>query len=223
MGEKFNITIDGPAGAGKSTVAKIVADQLNYVYLDTGAMYRVITYLAINKGVDFEDAQTLAEIAQKVKISFEWGLNQQRVYCFGQEITDEIRTPLVSNKVSIVAKHPLVREQLLTMQRQIAKSRGVVLDGRDTGTCVLPNADYKFFLTASVEQRAQRRAKELLAKGYPVDIAQVMVEISQRDKEDMEREVSPLKKAPDAILIDTSSKTIDEVVSDILEIVQRGK
>ncbi|MDW7675419.1 MAG: (d)CMP kinase [Bacillota bacterium] len=221
MSQKINITIDGPAGAGKSTVAKIVADRLNYTYLDTGAMYRAITYLALQHHISLTDETQLEQLAAKLELQFKWGSDRQLVFCNGKDITEEIRSSIVSNSVSTVAKVPGVRKEMVELQRKIARHKGNVLDGRDTGTFVLPEAECKFFLTASVEKRAERRTNELLAKGILVEVEKIQSEISARDKEDMERAVSPLIAAEDAIHIDTSSLEIPEVVAFILEIVSK--
>jgi cytidylate kinase len=220
---KSNITIDGPAGAGKSTVAKLVADRLNYVYLDTGAMYRTLTYLALQNNLSLEDEESLAGLAVTLNIRFEWGVDRQRVFCNEQEVTDQIRTPAVSNAVSIIAKHAKVREQMVVWQREIAADKGVVLDGRDTGSYVLPEAEYKFFLTASVDERAERRTKELIAQGYQADLATIKAEIEKRDKSDSERAIGPLKAAPDAIIIDTSELSISQVAEKIIQLAANKK
>jgi cytidylate kinase len=221
--ERSNITIDGPAGAGKSTVAKLVADKLSYIYLDTGAMYRTLTYLAQQNNISLEDEESLVQLAKILNFRFEWGIDRQKVFCNDQDITSQIRTPIVSNAVSVLARHPKVREQMVTLQRKIAVGKGVVLDGRDTGTFVLPEAEYKFFLTASVGKRAERRTKELIDQGHQADLETIKAEIKKRDKNDSERAVAPLKVAPDAIIIDTSDLSIQQVVDKIIQFVSNEK
>ncbi len=218
-----SITIDGPAGAGKSTVAKIVADRLSYVYLDTGAMYRALTYLALENKLDLTDEDKLAKLAQELDFAFEWTPTGQKVIVNGEDLTTQIRTPEVSQLVSTVAKYPKVRQLLVACQQKIAAEKPSVLDGRDTGTWVLPQARHKFFLTASALKRAERRCQELLEKGYSVTVGQIQEEIEMRDREDQQREVAPLIAAEDAVWIDTSDLTIQQVVDSILEVVERGK
>jgi len=219
--ERSNITIDGPAGAGKSTVAKLVADKLCYIYLDTGAMYRTLTYLAQQNNISLEDEESLVQLAKTLNFRFEWGIDRQKVFCNDQDITSQIRTAIVSNAVSILARHPKVREQMVTLQRKIAAGKGVVLDGRDTGTFVLPEAEHKFFLTASVEKRAERRTKELIDQGHLVDLETIKAEIKKRDKNDSERAVAPLKAATDAIIMDSSDLSIQQVVDKIIQYVSK--
>jgi cytidylate kinase len=213
--KKISIAIDGPASSGKSTVAKILAKKLHYIYCDTGAMYRALTYLAMQQGVDFEDEAKLAELCTEHTISFEQAAEQQKVFVDDQEVTEAIRQPDVTNAVSIVAKHAQVRAKLVGMQQAIGQAGGVVMDGRDIGTAVLPDAEVKIFLVASVEERAQRRFKENQEKGIPTDFETLKKEIEQRDYLDSTREVSPLKQALDAVKIDTSGMSIEEVVQAI--------
>ncbi|OIJ15872.1 cytidylate kinase [Anaerobacillus arseniciselenatis] len=217
MKEKINIAIDGPAGAGKSTVAKLVARKLGYVYIDTGAMYRTLTYKAIKSGVDLHDNGSLNQLLSKAKIEL---TPEGKVFMGSEEVTELIRTDEVTNSVSFVASQSDVRFEMLTRQQEMAKQGGTVMDGRDIGTAVLPNAEVKIFLSATVEERAKRRYEENLAKGYPSDFEQLKQEIALRDKRDSERETAPLKKADDAIEIDTTNLSIDEVVVAILRIVE---
>lgn len=218
------IAIDGPAGAGKSTVAKIVAKRLGYLYIDTGAMYRALTQKALRLGMDVQNADNLTELAEKTDIVLISPADQgQRVFCDGEDVTELIRTPEVSQRVSWVAMVEGVRRRMVIMQRQMAANGGVVMDGRDIGTYVLPDAEYKFFLTASIEERAVRRKQELADKGYEVDLTLLISEIRERDKMDSERLFAPLKKAPDAIVIDSTGLSIDEVAEKMLAYCQGGE
>ncbi|HEB2431833.1 TPA: (d)CMP kinase [Bacillus cereus] len=219
MDKRISIAIDGPAAAGKSTVAKVVAKELSYVYIDTGAMYRTLTYAALEQKVDIENEEQLMEVVKNVNIEFQQGENTQLVFLNGQDVSEVIRKPDVTNRVSIVAKHRLVREEMVRRQQELAKKGGVVMDGRDIGTHVLPDAEVKIFMLASVEERAERRHLENLNKGFDSNLEQLKEEIAQRDKLDSEREVSPLKKADDALELDTTSLSIEEVVQKIMSIV----
>ena len=219
MDKRISIAIDGPAAAGKSTVAKVVAKKLSYVYIDTGAMYRTITYAALEQKVDIENEEKLMEVVKNVNIEFQQGENTQLVFLNGQDVSEVIRTPDVTNRVSIVAKHRLVREEMVRRQQELAKKGGVVMDGRDIGTHVLPDAEVKIFMLASVEERAERRHLENMNKGFDSNLEQLKEEIARRDKLDSEREVSPLKKADDALELDTTSLSIEEVVQKIMGIV----
>jgi CMP/dCMP kinase len=216
MEKKLSIAIDGPAAAGKSTVAKIVAEKLSYVYIDTGAMYRALTYKAKVKNINLEDENALLHTLLETKLELFPSPKGQLVYLDQQDVTETIRSSEVTNSVSIVAKHQKVREEMVKMQQAFAVGGGVVMDGRDIGTHVLPHAEVKVFLLASVEERAVRRHTENLQKGFPSDLEQLKVEIARRDKIDSEREFAPLKKADDAIEIDTTSLTIPEVVEKIM-------
>lgn len=219
MDKRISIAIDGPAAAGKSTVAKVVAKKLSYVYIDTGAMYRTLTYAALEQKVDIENEEQLMEVVKNVNIEFQQGENTQLVFLNGQDVSEVIRTPDVTNRVSIVAKHRLVREEMVRRQQELAEKGGVVMDGRDIGTHVLPDAEVKIFMLASVEERAERRHLENMNKGFDSNLEQLKEEIAQRDKLDSEREVSPLKKADDALELDTTSLSIEEVVQKIMSIV----
>lgn len=219
---KPRIAIDGPAGAGKSTVARAVARRLCLSYLDTGAMYRALTLAALRQGTDLYDAAALDGLARRVRLDIknDGPDGQNLVYLDGEDVTEEIRLPEVSRNVSLVARCPQVRQLMADMQREIGRRGGVVMDGRDIGTNVMPDAEYKFFLTASLEERARRRLLELAAKGERLDLPQMMEEIAARDKIDSERECAPLKPAPDAIHIDTTHLSIEDVVSAIVKRVQ---
>ena len=201
------IAVDGPAGAGKSTVSKIVAAKLGYTYIDTGAMYRAV---ALKYSRSTED---LADIIENTEIELD---EMARVFLDGEEVTTEIRTPEISKLASDVSKFGFVRKKLTELQRKMAQRGAVIMDGRDIGTQVLPTADLKIFLTASLEERARRRFEELQAKGQTLNLDAIKNEIALRDKQDSEREIAPLKQAEDAILIDSTNLTIDEVAGKIL-------
>ncbi|MBY0096528.1 (d)CMP kinase [Mesobacillus maritimus] len=218
MNKKISIAIDGPAAAGKSTVAKIVAEGLEYIYIDTGAMYRALTYKAITNQIDIKNETELMKILNDSAIELLPGKAGQIVLLDGGDVTNDIRTSEVTNNVSVVAAHEAVRKEMVKRQQRFAEQGGVVMDGRDIGTHVLPNAEVKVFLLASVEERAQRRHSENIQKGYPSDLEILKQEIAQRDKFDSEREVAPLKKAKDAIEIDTTSLSIQQVVDQIMKL-----
>ncbi|MDQ0232941.1 (d)CMP kinase [Metabacillus malikii] len=215
MRHKISIAIDGPAAAGKSTVAKIIAEHYAYIYIDTGAMYRALTYKAIQENIDLNNELEVANVLSSIKIELKPANDGQIVLINGEDVTDVIRTNQVTNQVSIVAMHPKVREEMLKRQRLLASNGGVVMDGRDIGTHVLPKAEVKIFLKASVEERALRRHQENIKKGFESDLTKLTNEIANRDKLDSEREIAPLKKASDAIEIDTTSMTIQDVVRTI--------
>ncbi|EOT28181.1 (d)CMP kinase [Enterococcus saccharolyticus] len=219
--KKINIAIDGPASSGKSTVAKILAKEYGYIYTDTGAMYRSVTYLAIQHQVDFEDEQQLVALIKRYPITFKQTETGQLIFVDGQDVTDAIRQPEVTNNVSIVSAHEKVRHELVRQQQKIAENGGVVMDGRDIGTVVLPKAEVKIFLVASVIERAERRFKENQSKGIATDFDTLKKEIEQRDYLDSNREVSPLKQAEDAVRIDTTGLSIEEVVAAIKAVVER--
>lgn len=221
--KNFNIAIDGPAGAGKSTIARLLAGALGYVYVDTGAMYRAVTLKALREQVDLNDPAALTGLAQNTSVYLELDPGgSQRVFLDGREVTLDIRTPMVTRKVSQVSAVPGVRREMVRLQQQMAETGGVVMDGRDIGTYVLPGADFKFFLTASIEERARRRYFELKEKGHDVDLEQLKEEIAQRDRMDAGREFAPLVQAPDAVLIDSSNLNIDQVVDAILAYIRGG-
>ena len=208
------IAVDGPAGAGKSTVSKIVAAELGYTYIDTGAMYRAVGLKIFESGQNLTE-KFLAEVTEKIEIELD---ESARVFVNGEEVTKKIRTPEVSRLASDVSKFDFVRKKLTELQRKMAEQGKVIMDGRDIGTVVLPNADLKIFLTASIEERARRRFDELTAKGQAVELSAIEKEIAARDKQDSERKIAPLKKADDAVLLDTTNLTIKEVVDKILEL-----
>ena len=213
--KKLGVAIDGPAGAGKSTVAQLAAKELGYTYIDTGAMYRAVAWKVLQQGGEVTDEKILAVIPDiDVDLSYENGKTTVRVD--GQDVTGEIRTPEVSHIVSQVAALGPVREKMVDLQRKMAERGGVLMDGRDIATNVLPGADVKIYLTASIAERANRRYKELREKGLAVNLADIERDIAARDKADMEREISPLVQAEDATLLDTTGMTIPEVVARII-------
>ncbi|MBR5742458.1 MAG: (d)CMP kinase, partial [Clostridia bacterium] len=217
----FNVAIDGPAGAGKSTIAKLVAKELKLIYVDTGAMYRTIGLYMLQNGIDIHDEESVGERLGEVLVSIgydESGL--QRLYLNGEDVTSLIRTPEVSEAASVTSAYPKVRETLLDLQHRLARENNVVMDGRDIGTVILPDAQVKIFLTASVRVRALRRMKELLEKGEAVTLEEVEEEIRERDYRDSHRETAPLKQAEDAILVDTSDLSIEEVVSVVTSVIR---
>lgn len=216
------IAIDGPAGAGKSTISRLLARKLGYRYLDTGAMYRAITYLALEQGIDIHDTEEIVQLSRNIDLNITPPdeNNVSHVFINGRDVTDRLRTKEVDLNVSTVAKNRAVRELMTEMQRNIAKSGNIILDGRDIGTRVLPDADFKFFITASLEERARRRWKELKDKGLEVSLAEIEKEIAERDLEDSTREIAPLVKAEDAILIDTSHLSIPEVLDKLLSYIK---
>lgn len=217
---KIQIALDGPAGAGKSTIAKQLAAHLDYVYIDTGAMYRAVTLAALEQGIDLEDGQRLGELMTSLDIRLTPGENGQRVFIGEREVTESIRSSEVTNNVSFVAKHAQVRSALVEMQRRLAESGGIVMDGRDIGTVVLPDAELKVFMTATVEERASRRHRENVSRGMDSDLEALQAEIALRDKRDSEREVSPLRQADDAIYLDTTVMSIDQVVLRLTELAE---
>jgi CMP/dCMP kinase len=218
MKHQISIAIDGPAAAGKSTVAKIIAEKLSYIYIDTGAMYRALTYKALKNGMDPNDEGKLIAMLKNTQIELRKTEEGQFVFLDGEDVTKQIRTNEVTNLVSIVAKHRQVRQEMVRRQQALAQNGGVVMDGRDIGTHVLPNAEVKVFLLASVEERARRRHEENLAKGFDSDFEKLKEEIALRDKIDSERDVAPLRKAEDAVVIDTTSLSIEDVVNKILDL-----
>ena len=217
------IAIDGPAGSGKSTVAKLVAKRLGCIYLDTGAIYRSLGYLALKNGVDMENGPELARLASTMELQFSGDPTNQRVILNGEDVTEKIRTEEIGMAASKVSRHPEVRAALLQLQRDFAEKGCLVAEGRDTGTVVFPNAHVKVFLTASPEVRARRRYNELLQKGVKISFEEVLESVKKRDAQDSSRKVAPLKPADDAVIIDTSHLSIDQVVERILELVERWK
>jgi cytidylate kinase len=219
--ENIAIAIDGPAGAGKSTIAKIISRSLGIIYLDTGAMYRTVALKAINEGIDTRDAEKLAQIVGSIDIRIEYRGSEQLIFLDSEDVSKKIRTPEVSIGASNVAVVPAVRVRMVELQREIARNNSVVMDGRDIGTYVLPNARYKFFLTASVEERARRRFAEQQDKGMKdITFEEVLNDIVYRDKNDSTRDFAPLSKAEDAVLLDTTSMSVEEVAHKILSVIK---
>jgi len=211
----YNIAIDGPAGAGKSTVAKLVAKELGFVYVDTGAMYRALAVYFLKQGIAPEESDKIAIACKNAVVTIGYEDGAQQVYLNGENVTGQLRTEEVGKMASVSSAIKEVRAQLLELQRELAKTKDVVMDGRDIGTKILPNADVKVYLTASVETRAKRRYLELQEKGISCDFDEIAHDIEERDTRDMNREIAPLRQAEDAVLVDSSDMTIDEVVSAI--------
>ena len=220
---RFNVAIDGPAGAGKSTIAKLVAKELNFIYVDTGAMYRAIALFLLNKGISKDDEKAIADVCGEIDIEIKHADGLQQVWLNGQDVSAEIRREAVGNMASATSVYSCVREKLLSLQRDIAATQDVIMDGRDIGTCILPNAQAKIYLTASVSTRAKRRYQELCEKGVSCDLEEIKKDIEDRDYRDMHREISPLKQAEDAVLVDSSDMTIEQVVERIVEICREKK
>lgn len=217
----MNIAIDGPAGAGKSTIAKILAARLGILYLDTGAMYRAIGYKAIKSGVSVTDLDAVEKMLKETDVDVKIADGVQHVYVDGEDVSGVIRTPEVSKAASDISALPPVRHAMVALQRIIAAKQDTVLDGRDIGTFVLPKAEYKFFLTASAEERAKRRYKELVARGEKCDLDKIRADIETRDYNDSHRALAPLKKADDAVEVDTTFMTIEEVADKLASYVKR--
>lgn len=214
----YQIAIDGPAGAGKSTIAKRVARKKGFIYVDTGAMYRAMTYYLLSEKVNLNDSEEIGKKCLEADITIQFMDGEQAVLLNGSNVNGVIRTEEIGNVTSsVISVHPKVRERLTVLQKQLAAQNDVVMDGRDIGTCVLPNADVKIYLTASPAVRAKRRFDELTARGEVCDIRKIEEDIIQRDQQDMNREIAPLRKAEDAVLIDSSYMTIEEVVLAILD------
>ncbi|MFG6148675.1 (d)CMP kinase [Halobacillus sp. B23F22_1] len=222
MTRKLAIAIDGPAAAGKSTVAKKVAEQLSYIYIDTGAMYRAITLKALKHAVDLNQEEALEELLKQTSIELVQEADGQHVKLDDLDVTKDIRTHEVTSSVSYVAKHPKVRKEMVTRQQNLVEQRGVVMDGRDIGTHVIPDAEVKIFMIASVRERAERRHKENIENGFSSNLNELMEEIRKRDEIDSQREIAPLVKAADAIEVDTTSLSIEEVVDRIIHIVEQA-
>lgn len=214
----LNIAIDGPAGAGKSTIAKRVARKMNLIYVDTGAMYRAIALYFIREKISPDDIEKIGDVCDRADVTIRYEQGEQIVSLNGENVNACLRTEKVSYMASRISVFPQVRFKLLQLQRRLAANEDVVMDGRDIGTCVLPDADVKIYLTASVEVRAKRRYEELKEKGGQSSLDEIMREIEERDHRDMTREESPLRRAEDAVLVDTSDMSIDEVAEKIMEI-----
>lgn len=220
MTKSIQIALDGPAAAGKSTIAKIVAEKLGYTYIDTGAMYRAITLKALNAGVDLASSEQTGQLLMDTQIDLQPSEKGQLVFLDGRNVTEDIRSQAVTGNVSLIASHESVRQRMVELQQQLASGGGVVMDGRDIGTDVLPDAELKVFMSASVEERARRRYEENLKRGFDTPLADLQKEIAARDKMDSEREVSPLRQAEDALFMDTTDLTIEEAASEILKLAE---
>ena len=215
-----SIAIDGPAGAGKSTIARKVAEKLSFIYVDTGAMYRSMALYFIRHDIAAQDEEKIAAACPDIDVSIVYQDGEQQVILNGENVNGLIRTEQVSMMTSDTSKYQVVREKLLSLQRGLAEKENVIMDGRDIGTCVLPNADVKIYLTASAAERARRRYKEQTERGVDCDIKEIERDIIARDEQDMNREVAPLRQAEDAVLVDSSDMTIDQVVDEIIRIYQ---
>ena len=211
----YNVAIGGPAGAGKSTIAKLVAKEKGYIYVDTGAMYRGLAIHFLNRGIDPEDRDAVAEACRDAEVTIGYEGGVQQIYLNGENVTSMLRTEETGNMASKTSAIPEVREKLLELQRSLAREKDVIMDGRDIGTNILPDADVKIYLTASVETRARRRYDELREKGEDCSLEEISRDIKERDERDMTREIAPLKKADDAVLVDSSDMTIQQVVDEI--------
>ena len=216
----ISVAIDGPSGAGKSSLAKRLAKDLGYVYVDTGAMYRSIGLYAVRAGVDPKDEAAVTALLPQIKLAIRLVDGAQHIYLNGEDVSDAIRAENIGMAASAVSAHPPVRAFLLDTQRGLAADQNILMDGRDIGTVVFPHAQLKIFLTASVEERARRRYKEMVEKGQQVELAQLQEDIAARDKQDSERAISPLRQAEDALLLDTSDMSIAQVTDKILQLVQ---
>ncbi len=214
----YNVAIDGPAGAGKSTIAKLVAKEKGYIYVDTGAMYRGLAIHFLDKGIQPQETEKVIEACKDAEVTIAYEDAVQHVYLNGKDISSRLRNEEVGNMASVTSAIPEVRKKLLELQQNLAKTQNVIMDGRDIGTCVLPHADVKVYLTASVETRAKRRYQELQEKGEDCNLEEIAHDIEERDRRDMTREIAPLKQAEDAVLVDSSDMTIDEVVKTIVEL-----
>ena len=219
----INVAIDGPAGAGKSTIAKLIAKKMGYIYVDTGAMYRAMALYFIRNGIKAEDTQKVSEKCKDADISIAYRDGEQVVLLDDENVNGLIRTEEVGNMASATSANKNVRQKLVELQKKLAANADVVMDGRDIGTVVLPNADVKIYLTASSSVRAKRRYDELIAKGEKADLATIEADIIERDNRDMTREISPLKQADDAVLVDSSYMTIDEVVQTVVDLIENAQ
>ncbi|MCI5884231.1 MAG: (d)CMP kinase [Clostridiales bacterium] len=217
----MNIAIDGPAGAGKSSIAKLVAQKLSFVYFDTGAMYRTIALYALEHQINPAREEDVVAVLDEIQITLSHEDGEQEIFLNGTNVSKDIRREEVGKNASIVAKYAAVRQKLVSLQQEIAADMDVIMDGRDIGTVVLPNAEVKIYLTASANVRAKRRFKELQAKGESCDLTQIEKDIIARDEQDMNREISPLRQAEDAVLVDSSDMTIEEVVNCLIDIIKK--
>ena len=219
----YNVAIDGPAGAGKSTIAKQVAKENGYIYVDTGAMYRGLAIHFLNLGIDPKDTEKIIEACKDVEVTIGYESGIQQIYVNGENVTAKLRTEEVGNMASMTSAIPEVRGKLLELQRTLAREKDVIMDGRDIGTCILPNADVKIFLTASAEERARRRYLELQSKGDNTPYDVVLADIKERDYRDTHRDIAPLKQADDAVYLDTSNMTIEEAAAKVVELAKAAR
>lgn len=218
----YSVAIDGPAGAGKSTIAKEIAGRMNFIYIDTGAMYRAMALYLLRNGIRSDEKEKIEEYCQRADISIAYENGEQVVLLNGENVNGFIRTQEVGNMASATSVNGMVRKKLVALQQKLAASRKIIMDGRDIGTCVLPEADLKIYLTASSGVRAKRRYDELMAKGQKCSFKEIEAEIIERDKRDMEREISPLRQAEDAVLIDSSEMSVEMVIQRIIELIEKN-
>ncbi|MDY5701627.1 MAG: (d)CMP kinase [Lachnospiraceae bacterium] len=218
----YSVAIDGPAGAGKSTIAKEIARRMNFIYIDTGAMYRAMALYLLRNGIRSDEKEKIEEYCQRADISIAYENGEQVVLLNGENVNGFIRTQEVGNMASATSVNGMVRKKLVALQQKLAASRKIIMDGRDIGTCVLPEADLKIYLTASSGVRAKRRYDELMAKGQKCSLKEIEAEIIERDKRDMEREISPLRQAEDAVLIDSSEMSVEMVIQRIIELIEKN-
>ena len=218
----YSVAIDGPAGAGKSTIAKEIARRMNFIYIDTGAMYRAMALYLLRNGIRTDEKEKIEEYCQRADISIAYENGEQVVLLNGENVNGFIRTQEVGNMASATSVNGMVRKKLVALQQKLAASRKIIMDGRDIGTCVLPEADLKIYLTASSGVRAKRRYDELMAKGQKCSLQEIEAEIIERDKRDIEREISPLRQAEDAVLIDSSEMSVEMVIQRIIELIEKN-
>ena len=218
----YNIAIDGPAGAGQSTIAKMAAKELDFLYVDTGAMYRAMAYYFMIHHMDPKDEEAIAAACPDIRIQLKYEEGAQQIYLNGENVSVQIRQEAVGNTASVISAYPKVRQKLTSLQQEIAASENIIMDGRDIGTCVLPDAQLKIYLTASVHTRAERRYKELVEKGTACSLEEIEKDIEERDYRDMHRKVSPLKAADDAVVLDTSHMDIPQVTEKIMELAKKA-
>ena len=218
----YSVAIDGPAGAGKSTIAKEIARRMNFIYIDTGAMYRAMALYLLRNGIRSDEKEKIEEYCQRADISIAYENGEQVVLLNGENVNGFIRTQEVGNMASATSVNGMVRKKLVALQQKLAASRKIIMDGRDIGTCVLPEADLKIYLTASSGVRAKRRYDELMAKGQKCSFKEIEAEIIERDTRDMEREISPLRQAEDAVLIDSSEMSVEMVIQRIIELIEKN-